>query len=80
MENKNSNSMKPIPPDACHKGLPQLSPLAEVYKNLNEAPLGMVYIPIQQWGDTYDDDFALQAGTIFPELNLPFGRSGGKIL
>ena len=80
MANHTSNSINPIPPDACQKGLPQLTPLAETYQNINQAPLAMVTIPLQPWETIYHPEFALQAGTIFSSLSLPFGRSGGKVL
>lgn len=35
-------------------------------------PIGMGYVPMQQWGAVYPPDTALQRGTIFPELDLPF--------
>lgn len=35
-------------------------------------PLGMAYVPMQQWRQTYEFDRGLQIGTIFPELNKPF--------
>ena len=35
-------------------------------------PLAMAYVPWQQWKQTYTLDQALQRGTIFPELDLPF--------
>lgn len=39
-------------------------------------PLAMSYVPWQEWGETYELCKALEIGTIFPELNLPFmGRS-----
>ena len=37
-----------------------------------DAPLAMAYVPMQQWERTYDLDVALDRGTIFPELDLPF--------
>lgn len=41
-----------------------------------------VYAPLQQFRQVYDLDHAMEAGTVFVELNLPFsGRSvwkGGK--
>ena len=38
-----------------------------------EMPLvGYAYVPMQQWERTYDLDVALDRGTIFPELDLPF--------
>lgn len=41
--------------------------------------LGMAYVPWQRWGSVYEPCKALNAGTIFPELDLPFmGRSWGR--
>ena len=41
-----------------------------------------VYAPLQQFRDLYDLDHAMEAGTVFEQLDLPFlGRSvwkGGK--
>lgn len=35
-------------------------------------PIGIGYVPWQRWGDIYGPADALNAGTIFPALNLPF--------
>ena len=46
---------------------------------LDELPLAMAYVPMQTWGETYDGLKALDSGTIFPELDLPFcGRRLSK--
>lgn len=37
-----------------------------------EAPIAMVYSPMQRWKDLYDPHTALGNGTIFKELDLPF--------
>ncbi len=37
-------------------------------------PLGMAYVPFQQWGDVYPEDKAFECGTLFPQLNFPFQR------
>ena len=39
---------------------------------LGSLPLASAYIPYQQWKTTYTIEGALQRGTIFPELDLPF--------
>lgn len=39
---------------------------------LDDLPLAMSYVPFQKWNTTYALDKALQRGTIFPELDLPF--------
>lgn len=40
-------------------------------------PLAMAYVPMQGWSQTYDPAVALQRGTVFPELDLPFMVIGG---
>lgn len=40
-------------------------------------PPGMAYVPFQQWGKTYDAGKALEQGTVFPVLDMPFERMGG---
>jgi hypothetical protein len=45
---------------------------------LGSLPIAMAYTPMQQWGDTYSKEEALEIGTVFPELNLPFEGAMGK--
>ena len=40
--------------------------------NMPNMVVAMAYVPMQQWERTYDLDVALDRGTIFPELDLPF--------
>ncbi len=42
------------------------------YTYLGRLPLAMAYVPFQRWGNIYDPYRALQRGTIFPDLDLPF--------
>ena len=37
-----------------------------------DAPLAMSYVPWQTWGPLYDEETALERGTAFPALDLPF--------
>lgn len=37
-----------------------------------ETPIGMAYVPYQQWEKPYDEQVALERGTIFPSLDKPF--------
>lgn len=37
-----------------------------------QTPLAMSYVPYQVWETPYDDDAALQRGTIFRSLDKPF--------
>ena len=39
---------------------------------LENHPLAMVYAPLQSFRNLYDRDTALQKGTVFTELDLPF--------
>lgn len=40
-------------------------------------PDAMAYVPYQQWEETYKENTALERGTIFPSLDLPFyGKEG----
>lgn len=41
--------------------------------NMNHQEIAMAYVPWQNLSSIYEPDKALQAGTIFPELNKPFG-------
>ena len=49
---------------------------------LENYPLASVYSPIQQWRNLYEPEAALERGTLFKELDLPFvcgeaNRGGG---
>ena len=39
---------------------------------LDDLPLTMVYIPMQKLKEKYNEEKALCAGTLFPELDKPF--------
>jgi hypothetical protein len=50
-----------------------------MYDGLRGLPLAMAYVPMQRFGKTFSLDYALRAGTIFPELCKPFcGKRGMK--
>lgn len=38
----------------------------------DETPIGMTYVPFQQWEAVYPENTAFERGTIFPSLYLPF--------
>ena len=40
--------------------------------------LAMAYVPVQQWQDLYEAEEALQNGTIFRQLKLPFEGGAGR--
>ena len=39
---------------------------------IESMPIGMAYVPWQVWQKIYNDEVALDRGTIFHELDLPF--------
>lgn len=39
---------------------------------IDDLPLAMAYVPMQQWKEPFDAEQGMSAGTIFPELVLPF--------
>ena len=41
-------------------------------------PLAYAYVPIQKMDDVYDDAEALTRGTLFPELDKPYGVYGNE--
>lgn len=38
----------------------------------SEWPIGMTYVPLQEWRKIYQPDEGFHKGTIFAELDLPF--------
>lgn len=36
----------------------------------------MLYVPVQVWETPYDDQTALERGTVFPSLDKPFTGEG----
>ncbi len=48
-------------------------------KHMRHMPVGIGYVPMQQWCSLYDPETALCQGTAFPELNLIFCGSRGKL-
>ena len=45
---------------------------------LENHPLAMVYSPCQAWGGAYTPEIALERGTLFSELDLPFEAANRK--
>ena len=43
-----------------------------------ETPIGMAYVPSQEFGELYDAKKGLREGTMFPDLNLIFCGVRGK--
>lgn len=52
---------------------------AEMFTHADHLEPAMAYVPCQQFTNTYDLCYALNAGTIFPQLCKPFcGKRGGQ--
>ena len=45
----------------------------------DDMSLAMAYVPWQTWCDIYETEKALQHGTIFKKLDLPFSGKGGAL-
>lgn len=43
-----------------------------------DTPLAMCYVPWQEYGETYNENTALEKGTIFPDLYFPFQGKGAE--
>lgn len=72
--------LKIAPKDCSKQGIPTLPCDSGDRNSLFVPSLAMAYIPMQQFKELYDQDFALQVGTIFKELDLPFYGIGGTLL
>ncbi|WMJ85336.1 spore coat associated protein CotJA [Anaerocolumna sp. MB42-C2] len=72
--------LKIAPKDCSISGIPKLP--CDSDDNLSPASpsLAMAYVPIQKFRDLYDINYALQVGTLFKELDLPFYGIGGTLL
>ncbi len=54
-------------------------PATEGARPIKDAVLAMAYVPMQEYGLLYDQADALEAGTLFPDLDKPFlGKKGLK--
>lgn len=53
------------------------SAYGEMYGHVDHMEPAMAYVPCQKFTDTYDLSYALNVGTIFPQLCKPFcGKRG----
>lgn len=48
-----------------------------IYTHIDHMPLAMAYVPCQKFSKTFDLCYALNMGTIFPDLCKPFCGKGG---
>ena len=45
----------------------------------SQISLAIAYVPLQKLGAVYEDEVALQVGTLFPDLDKPFLAAGGSL-
>ena len=62
----NINRMDIMPPDMGETEKPVFSRFPQ------NTPIGMAYVPYQEWETPYPENVAFSRGTIFPRLDLPF--------
>ena len=52
--------------------VPEKEENKSIEEHLSRLPLAMAYVPCQRFADTFQLNYALNVGTIFPELCKPF--------
>ena len=70
MVNNRNSSRRPINSRNMRNMVPQMSDCSNL--NIENMPIAIAYVPFQQWQNIYEPRQALQRGTIFKELDLPF--------
>lgn len=60
---------KKYTPDMCE--MRHMEPMIDP-RVVDNFPVGMAYVPWQNWQNVYSHDVGLNRGTIFPDLDLPF--------
>lgn len=61
----------------CNQQERMTRPCRQSAYDLQGLPLGMAYVPWQHFDTVYELDKAINSGTIFPELYMPFvGKRG----
>lgn len=56
----------------CNRGMSRRSCHEKNENCIDMFPVGMAYVPWQNWNQIYELDKALSVGTLFPELDKPF--------
>lgn len=69
---RESCGCQPVVPVREGCGCASPAPVNEACDGNELFPIGMSYVPWQQWKSVYDIEMAFKRGTLFPELDLPF--------
>lgn len=56
----------------CNRGMWEKNCYEKQESCIDKFPVGMTYVPWQNWNQIYEFDKALHSGTLFPELDKPF--------
>ena len=84
MDNNNTTPNTPIKP-GCGCTCGQVKPPVTPPSNGNDTcgtcmgMVGYAFVPVQTFNDIYTPENGLSNGTIFPELNKPFGMYGAEV-
>lgn len=83
--NRSCGSNQPRANSSCHTAIDNIlsgncdSDCHDSNHHMHHMPVAMAYVPMQKWGELYDPETAICQGTAFPELNLIFCGSRGKM-
>ena len=61
-----------MPECRCNRAMSQKNCYQRNEGYMDKFPVGMTYVPWQNWNQIYELDKALSSGTLFPELDKPF--------
>ncbi len=79
MSERMNHRQQPVRRPAPPQRQPARSPAAELARVVldkegafDQFAVGMTYTPWQRWGEVYSAEKALERGTLFPVLDMPF--------
>ncbi len=79
MSERMNHRQQPVRRPAPPQRQPARSPAAELARvvldkegTFDQFAVGMTYTPWQRWGEVYSAEKALERGTLFPVLDMPF--------
>lgn len=67
----------PMSPMAPTSSKPAMASMCAISAFPENTPIAMAYVPLQKWEQPFAENVALEKGTIFPSLDLPF--KGGEV-
>lgn len=82
MENNNNTPTTPERPSCgcrCGQVRPSVTIPSDSMQTACTSRVGYAYVPVQTFNDIYSPAEALCRGTLFPELDMPFGMYGAEV-